>query len=84
MGVNPFRAGAVDVLRRMGAEIRYENERLESGEPVADIVVRGKGLTGTRVVPEEVPGLIDEIPALCVAAAFAEGGQRSGVRASSG
>jgi len=57
----------------MGAEIRFENERLESGEPAADIVVRGGNLAGTRIEPSEVPGLIDEIPILCVAAAFAEG-----------
>jgi 3-phosphoshikimate 1-carboxyvinyltransferase len=73
IGVNPLRTGVVDVLRRMGADIRHENERLDSGEPVADIVVRGRGLAGTRIEPEEVPGLIDEIPVLCVAAAFAEG-----------
>ncbi len=73
VGVNPFRTGVVDVLRRMGAEILYENERLESGEPVADLVVRGRGLVGARIEPAEVPGLIDEIPILCVAAAFAEG-----------
>jgi len=73
VGVNPFRAGSVEVLRRMGADIRYAGERLESGEPVADIVVLGEELSGTRVVPEEIPGLIDEVPALCVAAAFASG-----------
>lgn len=73
VGVNPFRTGVVDVLRRMGAEIRFENERVECGEPTADIVVRGNGLAGTRIAPGEVPGLIDEVPILCVAAAFAEG-----------
>ena len=73
VGVNPFRTGAVDVLRRMGAEILFGNERLECGEPVADIVVRGRGLTGVRIAPEEVPGLIDEVPILCVAAALADG-----------
>ena len=73
VGVNPFRTGVVDVLRRMGAEIRYENGRVECGEPVADIVVRGRELAGVRISPEEVPGLIDEVPILSVAAAFAEG-----------
>ncbi|MCL2103110.1 MAG: 3-phosphoshikimate 1-carboxyvinyltransferase, partial [Syntrophorhabdaceae bacterium] len=43
------------------------------GEPVADIVVRGNDLVATTILPEEVPSLIDEIPALCVAAAFASG-----------
>jgi 3-phosphoshikimate 1-carboxyvinyltransferase len=73
VGVNPFRTGIVDVLRRMGAEILFENERSESGEPVADLVVRGRGLAGARIEPAEVPGLIDEIPILCVAASLAEG-----------
>jgi 3-phosphoshikimate 1-carboxyvinyltransferase len=73
VGVNPYRTGALEVLRRMGADIRYADERLESGEPVADIVVRGGKLAATRISPEEVPGLIDEIPVLCIAAAFAEG-----------
>jgi 3-phosphoshikimate 1-carboxyvinyltransferase len=73
VGVNPFRTGVVDVLRRMGADIRYAGERIEGGEPMADLVVRGADLRGTQVVPGEIPGLIDEVPALCVAAAFAEG-----------
>jgi len=73
VGVNPRRTGVVEVLRRMGAGIIFENERIESGEPVADIVVRGRDLVATNILPEEVPALIDEIPVLCVAAAFASG-----------
>jgi 3-phosphoshikimate 1-carboxyvinyltransferase len=73
VGVNPHRTGAVGVLRRMGAEIRYAGERIDGGEPVADIVVRGADLSAARVAPEEIPGLIDEVPALCVAAALASG-----------
>jgi 3-phosphoshikimate 1-carboxyvinyltransferase len=72
-GVNPRRTGVVEVLRRMGANVVFQNERIESGEPVADIVVRGGDLLATKVFPEEVPSLIDEIPVLCVAAAFAYG-----------
>jgi 3-phosphoshikimate 1-carboxyvinyltransferase len=73
VGVNPFRTGVVEVLRRMGAGIRYTGERVEGGEPVADLVVRGAALAAAVVAPEEIPGLIDEVPALCVAAAFATG-----------
>ncbi|MGE5247139.1 MAG: 3-phosphoshikimate 1-carboxyvinyltransferase, partial [Verrucomicrobiota bacterium] len=73
VGVNPFRTGVVEVLRRMGADIRHANPRVEGGEPVADLVIRGAELRGTQVAPEEVPGLIDEVPALCVAAALAQG-----------
>ena len=73
VGVNPFRTGIVEVLRRMGAGIRYSSERVVGGEPVADLVVRGAELAPADVGPGEVPGLIDEVPALCVAAAFAAG-----------
>jgi len=60
-------------LLRMGADVRLESPREEGGEPVADIVVRGRGLIAADVPPEEVPSLIDEVPVLCVAAAMAEG-----------
>jgi 3-phosphoshikimate 1-carboxyvinyltransferase len=73
VGVNPTRTGLLDVLARMGADVRLERERLAAGEPVADIRVRGRRLRGTRVAAEEVPRLIDEVPALAVAAAFADG-----------
>ncbi|HAM32647.1 MAG TPA: 3-phosphoshikimate 1-carboxyvinyltransferase [Deltaproteobacteria bacterium] len=73
VGVNPFRTGVVEVLRRMGAGIRYSSERVVGGEPVADLVVCGAELAPADVAPEEVPGLIDEVPALCVAAVFAAG-----------
>ncbi|HEX9191668.1 MAG TPA: 3-phosphoshikimate 1-carboxyvinyltransferase, partial [Candidatus Deferrimicrobiaceae bacterium] len=63
VGVNPFRTGVVEVLRRMGADIRYEGERVSGGEPVADVVVRGEELVAASVAPGEVPGLIDEVPA---------------------
>ncbi len=71
--MNPGRTGLISVLRRMGAEVRFESPREEGGEPVADIVARGRGLAATEITPEEVPALIDEVPAICVAAALAEG-----------
>lgn len=73
VGANPRRTGVVAVLRRMGAAVSLENERLAGGEPVADIAVEGKGLVGAQVAPEEIPGLVDEVPALCAAAALARG-----------
>jgi 3-phosphoshikimate 1-carboxyvinyltransferase len=73
VGVNPLRAGLIAVLRRMGAVLRLESLREEGGEPVADIVVNGAQLHGTEVSPDEVPSMIDEIPALCAAAALAAG-----------
>lgn len=73
VGVNPGRTGIVEVLRRMGADISLESPREEGGEPVADLAVRGANLAAATVEPAEVPSLIDEIPAICVAAAMAEG-----------
>lgn len=74
VGVNPTRDGIIEVLSAMGARIELLNRRVESGEPVADIRVRNNGkLSGISVGGELIPRLIDEIPALAVAAAVAEG-----------
>jgi 3-phosphoshikimate 1-carboxyvinyltransferase len=73
IGVNSTRTGIIDVLRQMGADVRLENERETSGEPVADIVVRGSKLRGAAIGGNIIPRLIDELPILAVAACFAEG-----------
>jgi len=73
VGVNPTRTGLLDVLERMGADVRRERLRLAAGEPVADLVVRGRRLRGVRVGAELIPRLIDEVPVLAVAAALADG-----------
>ena len=73
VGTNRLRTGLFDTLREMGADITYENPREAGGEPVADIVVRQRGLRGIEVPPERAPSMIDEYPILCVAAAFARG-----------
>ena len=76
VGVNPTRTGVIDILTRMGADIRLEKPRTQAGEPVADIRVRGSRLTGIDVDPELVPLAIDEFPLLFVAAACAKGATR--------
>lgn len=73
VGLNPTRAGLFTVLKDMGADLAFENEREVGGEPVADIRVRGGALKGIEVPPEIAPSMIDEYPILAVAAAFAEG-----------
>jgi 3-phosphoshikimate 1-carboxyvinyltransferase len=73
VGMNPTRAGVIDALRAMGADLSVEEERQVAGEPVADVVVRSSQLRGTVVEGAMVPRLIDEVPALAVAAAFASG-----------
>jgi len=73
VGINPTRDGVLDVLRAMGARLDVQNEREEGGEPVADLTVQYGPLTGTAIRGELIPRLIDELPVLAVAAAFAEG-----------
>lgn len=73
VGLNPTRDAIIHVLRRMGADIQISNIHSE-GEPCGDITVRtAKQLCGTVVEKDEIPNLIDEIPVLAVAAAFAHG-----------
>jgi 3-phosphoshikimate 1-carboxyvinyltransferase len=69
--LNPRRLGFVDVLRRMGARIHAEQTEERLGEPVGRLAVEASPLAGTAIAPEE--GMIDEIPVLAVAAAFADG-----------
>jgi 3-phosphoshikimate 1-carboxyvinyltransferase len=76
VGVNPTRTGVLEVLSMMGASITQEGRRTEAGEPVADLCVRGARLHGTTIGAELIPRLIDEVPALAVAAALAEGESR--------
>ncbi len=73
VGLNPTRAGIVTVLRQMGGQIEEVNAREVGGEPVADLVVRHSALKGIAVDPALAPSMIDEFPALFVAAALAEG-----------
>jgi 3-phosphoshikimate 1-carboxyvinyltransferase len=71
--VNPTRVGFLEVLRRMGGDVRMENERMEGGEPVADLLARPSELRGTTITASEVPSLIDEIPILAALATRAVG-----------
>ncbi len=73
VGLNPTRAGLVDVLQAMGGHIELINAREVGGEPVADLRVRHSALKGIEVDPAIAPSMIDEYPILFVAAALAEG-----------
>lgn len=73
VGLNPGRTGIIDILRNMGARIEIENERVDSGEPVGDIIVFSSDLRGTVIDKELVPRAIDELPIISVAASLAEG-----------
>lgn len=72
VGLNPTRHAVLGVLKRMGADISLLDVQ-EGLEPTATLRVRAAALRATEVGGAEVPFLIDEIPILAVAAAFAEG-----------
>ncbi len=73
VGLNPQRTGFLEVLQKMGADLKVENVRDVSGEPVGDIQCRSSELRAVDVGEDMIPSLIDEFPALCVVAALASG-----------
>jgi len=75
VGVNPTRTGLIELLRRMGADIRLHERRPDGpdAEPVADIEVRRSTLRGITVPESLVPLSIDEFPVFFIAAACAGG-----------
>lgn len=73
VGMNVTRSGLHAVLKAMGGDIRFINERIVGGEPVADLIVRHSALTSIETSPDIVPTMVDEFPILFVAAALAKG-----------
>jgi 3-phosphoshikimate 1-carboxyvinyltransferase len=73
VALNPTRIGFFRVLREMGAEVTWETEREEGGEPVGTIAVSPRGLTGVQIRAEQVPAMIDELPLLACLATLADG-----------
>lgn len=73
VGINPTRTGILEALAQMEADITLENQREVAGEPVADLRVRYSPLKPCHIAGDLVPRLIDEIPIIAVAAAFADG-----------
>ena len=73
VGLNPTRTGILDVLGEMGAQLRIENARVVSGEPVGDIRLIAAPLKAVRVSGDTVVRMIDEFPVFAIAACFAQG-----------
>lgn len=73
VGINPTRAGILEVCRAMGADVSLENVREAGGEPVADIRARTSRLKGTVIEGDIIPTLIDELPVIALMACFAGG-----------
>jgi len=74
--MNPTRAGFIETLREMGADIEILDLREEGGEPVGDLRVKSSKLRGLTVPPDRAPSMIDEYPVLAVVASFADGETR--------
>lgn len=74
--VNPTRTGLIDTLLEMGGDIQFLNQREIGGEHVADLRVRSSRMKGVRVDAVHAAAMIDDIAALAVAAAFAQGESR--------
>jgi len=73
VGLNPTRTALLGVLRRFGARVDVEVTTSSAGEPRGNVAVEGDRTGSLDIAPEEVPGLIDELPA--IAALAAHGGQ---------
>jgi 3-phosphoshikimate 1-carboxyvinyltransferase len=73
VGLNPTRTALIDVLRRFGARVTVEVTGAGGGEPCGSVIVEGDRTNAIEIAPEEVPGLIDELPA--IAALAAHGGE---------
>lgn len=73
VGINPTRDGILRVCKAMGADITLLNEKSDSGEPTADILVRSSSLQGTIIEGDIIPTLIDELPMIAAMACFADG-----------
>lgn len=74
VNLNPLRCGLLEVMRRMGADITVEEGPPVAGEPCGTILVRRAGtLRATEVAPEEVPGMVDELPLVGLLGALAQG-----------
>lgn len=76
VGLNPTRTGVVEVLQTMGAQLQVGNQKQITGEPMGDLLIEHSALGPFSIGPDLVPRLVDEIPALAVAALFAEGVSR--------
>jgi len=77
VGINPTRSAIIDTVREFGVSVELGNVREATGEPVADLVVRG-GVTQNAepnlLHGSVIPNLIDEIPILAVLGSQLPGG----------
>jgi 3-phosphoshikimate 1-carboxyvinyltransferase len=70
VGLNPTRSAYLSVLARAGARIVTTSERVDGGEAIGNVTIAHRDVRGVEITPDEVPGLIDELPVLAALAAF--------------
>ena len=73
VSLNPTRTGYLEVLKKMGANISYENIKSSSNEEYGDVIVKSSQLKNIKIDSNIIPNIIDEIPILTIAGIFAEG-----------
>ena len=73
VGLNPSRTGFLTVLKQMGGNIQITEQTTDGVEPIGTLTVRHAPLHGTKIGGLQIPNIIDEIPIIGVASAFATG-----------
>lgn len=73
VGLNPTRTGLIEVMKKMGGKVKVSGLKNKNNEPVGDIIASTSKLKGITIGGAMIPKLIDEIPVIAVAAAFATG-----------
>ena len=80
VGLNPTRTGILEILRRAGARVELQPLSADGAEPTGTLSVSFENPRSFEIAPEEVPGVIDEIPALAALAAMLPHGHGMTVR----
>lgn len=71
--LNPTRIGFINILKQMGANIKFENVKLSNNEEYGDVIAKSSSLKNISINEQIIPNIIDEIPILSIAGIFAEG-----------
>lgn len=73
VGVNETRAGIIEVLQQMGANLAVQTDDEQAAEPTATLTIRTSDLQATEIGGAIIPTLIDEIPIIALLATQANG-----------
>jgi 3-phosphoshikimate 1-carboxyvinyltransferase len=80
VGLNPTRTAVFAVLRRAGAIVEATPQATGAGEPIGALRIAYGTPRSFEVTPDEVPGVIDELPALAALAVMQPAGCTFAVR----